>query len=90
MASGVGTIFGLCWPVGLITAIIWTVITYTTKFVSMGSIIAVLLTPLWMFIFKQPVGYIMYCLLGGLYIAFYLHRDNIKRLISGNENKIRN
>ena len=88
VASGVGTIFGLSWPVGLITAFLWTVITYISKYVSLGSIIAVLLTSIWMFVFKQPISYIIYCLLGSLYIV-YLHRENVKRLLSGNENKIR-
>jgi len=89
VASGVGTIFGLCWPVGLLTGIIWSLITYTTKIVSIGSIIALLLTPVWMFVFHQPISYILYCLIGGIYITFYLHRANIKRLIAGNESKVR-
>lgn len=89
VASGVGTIFGLYFPTGLITAVLWALITYTTRYVSVGSIIAVLLTSVWMFIFKQPVSYIMYCLLGGLYITLFLHRENIKRLFAGTENKIR-
>lgn len=88
VASGVGTIFGLNLYAGLITAIIWSVITYTTKYVSAGSIVAVMLTALWMYLFKQPVSYILYCLLGGLYIV-YLHRENVKRLLSGTESKVR-
>ena len=89
VASGVGTILGLYWPVGLITAGVWTVLTYFTKIVSISSIIVVLLTPVWMLVFSQPLSYILYCLLGAVYIV-YLHRENIKRLIAGNENKIRN
>ena len=89
VASGVGTIFGLSAPVGLITIITWVAVTYITKYVSVGSIVAVLATPIWMYVFHKPVSYIVYCLIGGLYIALYLHRENIKRLIAGNENKIR-
>jgi len=88
VASGVGTILGLYYPVGLITIILWTTITYFSKIVSISSIIAVLLTPVWMFLFKQPLSYTLYCLIGALYIV-YLHRENIKRLIEGNENKVR-
>ena len=88
VASGVGTILGLCWPVGLITAGIWTIITYFTKIVSISSIIVLLLAPVWMYVFKQPLSFIVYCLLGAVYIV-YLHRDNIKRLFSGTENKIK-
>jgi len=89
VASGVGTILGLYWPVGILTAIIWSITTYATKVVSIGSIVALLLTPVWMFIFHQPFSYIVYCLAGGVYITLYLHRDNIKRLLTGEENKVR-
>ena len=88
VASGVGTIFGLSWPVGLITAIVWSIITYASIYVSLGSIIAVTITPFLMYFFKAPISYIVYCALGGLYII-YLHRENIQRLISGTENKVR-
>lgn len=88
VASGVGTILGLNPIVGLITIASWVVLTYFTKVVSISSIIVVLLTPIWMIVFKQPLSFIIYCLLGALYIV-YLHRENIKRLMSGNENKIR-
>ncbi|HBG49582.1 MAG TPA: acyl-phosphate glycerol 3-phosphate acyltransferase [Cyanobacteria bacterium UBA9971] len=88
VASGVGTILGLNPIVGLITILSWVVLTYFTKIVSISSIIVILLTPVWMFVFKQPLSYTIYCLLGALYIV-YLHRENIKRLISGSENKIR-
>ncbi|HSA06263.1 MAG TPA: glycerol-3-phosphate 1-O-acyltransferase PlsY [Candidatus Gastranaerophilales bacterium] len=89
VASGVGTILGLCFPVGLITIVIWVVMTYFTKIVSISSMTVVLLTPVWMIVFKQPASYTLYCLLGALYIV-YLHRDNIKRLLLGSENQIRN
>lgn len=88
VASGIGAILGLCWPVGMITIVVWVAMTYFTKIVSSSSIIVVLLTPIWMYVFNQPLSYIIFCLLGAFYIT-YLHRDNIKRLISGNENKIR-
>ena len=88
VASGVGTIFALDPLVGLIIALIWGVITYTTKYVSVGSIIALLISPFLMYFFFAPIAYVVYCALGAVYIV-YLHRENIKRLIHGNENKVR-
>ena len=88
VASGIGTILALNWQVGLILAVVWGTITYFTKYVSVGSIIALCISPILMFVFKQPLAYIFYCLLGAIYIT-YLHRTNIKRLIDGNENKVR-
>ena len=88
VASGVGTILALNFFVGLIIAAIWGVITYTSKYVSLGSIIALALSPVLMWLFDAPIGYIIYCLFAAIYIV-YLHRVNIKRLIKGEENKVR-
>jgi len=88
VACGVGSITGLYMPVGFITMGLWAIITYFSKYVSVGSIIAVMLMPILMFVFKQPLSYICYCILAAFYIT-YLHRENIKRLLTGNENKVR-
>jgi len=88
VASGVGTILALNWIAGLCIAGIWGVITYTTKYVSVGSIIALALSPFIMYMLNAPIGYVIYCAIGAIYII-YLHRENIKRLIQGCENKVR-
>ena len=88
VASGVGTILALNFLVGAIIAVIWAIITYTTKYVSVGSIITLLISPILMYVFHAPIAYVCYCALGAIYIV-YLHRENIKRLIAGNENKVR-
>lgn len=88
VASGVGTIIALNWQVGLILAAVWGVITYATKYVSVGSIIALILSPFLMYFFGAPVSYIVYCGIAAVYVT-YLHRENIKRLMKGEENKVR-
>lgn len=88
VASGVGTILALNWQVGLIIAVIWSIITFFTRYVSVGSIIALILSPFIMWAFKAPVAYIAYCALGAIYIT-WLHRTNIQRLLKGEENKVR-
>ena len=88
VASGVGTILALCWPVGLIIAVVWSIITYVSRYVSMGSIFALVISPSLMYIFGQPYAYVIYCAIGAIYIV-YLHRENIKRLCAGTENKVR-
>ncbi len=88
VASGVGTILALCFPVGIIIAVIWSITAYVSKYVSLASIIALCLSPVLMYLFKQPLAFIAYCLLGALYIS-WLHRENIVRLLNGNENKVR-
>jgi glycerol-3-phosphate acyltransferase PlsY len=88
VASGVGTILALSPAVGLSIAVIWGIITYCSKYVSLGSIIALAVSPILMYLFHCPVAYVVYCIIGAIYVI-YLHRENIKRLIAGNENKVR-
>ena len=85
VASGVGTIIALNWQVGLILALIWGIITFVTKYVSVGSIIVLILSPFFMFCFDAPVSYIVYCAIAAVYVT-WLHRENIQRLIKGEEN----
>ncbi len=88
VASGVGTILALNWQVGLIIALIWSIITYVSKYVSLGSIIALAISPFLMYFLDGHYAYVGYCALGAIYII-WLHRSNIKRLIKGEENKVR-
>lgn len=89
VASGIGTILALNWQVGLMLAVIWGIITYFTKYVSVGSITALAISPFLMhYLGHAPLGYTAYCALGAVYII-YLHRQNIARLIKGEENKVR-
>lgn len=88
VATGIGTLIALNPYVGAILACIWSVITWFSKYVSLGSIIALICAPILMFIFNNPVCYTIYALIAAIYIV-YLHRENIKRLINGNENKVR-
>ena len=66
----------------------WGIITYFTKYVSVGSIVALILSPFLMLLFRAPGAYIVYCVIAAIYVT-YLHRENIKRLIKGEENKVR-
>ncbi|MBR2069032.1 MAG: glycerol-3-phosphate 1-O-acyltransferase PlsY [Candidatus Gastranaerophilales bacterium] len=88
VASGVGTLIALNSIVGISIAVIWAIITYISKYVSLGSIIAIAISPILMYYLKNPIGYTIYCLIAAIYII-YLHRQNIQRLIKGEENKVR-
>ena len=88
VASGVGTILALNWQAGLVIAVIWGLITWVSKYVSLGSIIALALAPVVMWLLNSPPAYIIYALVAAIYVI-YLHRENIKRLLAGVENKVR-
>lgn len=88
VATGVGTILALCFPVGIIIAGIWGLITYLSKYVSLGSIIAIAMAPVLMVLFDQNIYYIWFAALGAIYVIV-MHKENIKRLLAGTENKVR-
>ncbi len=88
VATGVGTLMALNWQAGLIIAAVWGAVTWVSKYVSLGSIVALALSPLIMWFLNAPVAYIVYAVLAAVYVI-YLHRENIKRLKDGCENKVR-
>ncbi len=88
-AAVVGT-FNL--PICLIAVSVFIVIVAITRYVSLGSIIAISTVP---FLFMLFEGFgtdgIIYIVFGAVLAMFviFLHRANIKRLIAGNENKLK-
>ncbi len=88
VASGVGTLLALDWQAGLIIAAVWGVVTWVSRYVSLGSIVALALSPLIMWFLNAPPAYIGYAVIAAIYVI-YLHRENIKRLKEGTENKVR-
>ena len=78
----------LSWQAGLLIAVMWASITWITRYVSVGSMVALALAPIFMAILSAPPAYTAYAVIAAIYVI-YLHRENIKRLIDGNENKIR-
>ena len=86
VASGVGTILALNWVAVVVFAALWVTITKTSKYVSLGSIVAIWSTPVTMLLLGAPLAYVIYGVVGALYIT-YLHRENVQRLIEGRENK---
>lgn len=88
VASGVGTLLALDWQAGLIIAAVWGVVTWVSRYVSLGSIVALAFSPLIMWFLNAPPAYIVYAVIAAIYVI-YLHRENIKRLKEGTENKVR-
>lgn len=95
VATGVGVFLSLS-PLGVAGAgLIFVVIVWATRYVSLGSIVAVIAFPfcVWLLsIFVVPVPALKEILVtaavGGSLIVF-MHRENIGRLARGTENKFR-
>ena len=59
-----------------------------TRFVSLGSIISVMLFPLLTSIFYKQDGFVTLAAFAIMLIVVFMHRENIKRLLEGKESKI--
>ena len=87
--KAVATAFGAMLPIGLDLAglliLSWIVVVFLTGYSSLGALIAVSLAPLFTFWIK-PLYTIPVAMLSLLIIL--RHKDNIARLLAGNESKI--
>ena len=76
----------------LIMAVIFCIIVWSTKYISLGSIVALMLYPLLLFKLQNPelMGgggqYVIIAFIVAVLVVFK-HRSNIKRIMAGNENK---
>lgn len=59
-----------------------------TRFVSLGSIIAVMLFPLLNNVFYHEDGFVTLTAFAIMLLVVFMHRENIKRLLEGKESKI--
>lgn len=95
VATGAGMVLGLA-PVEFAVAIVvFTIVFIAWRYVSLGSIIAAIAIPVTMFIrenlFHVDIpGYhtLVYFALAVSLLITYTHRENIKRLLAGTENKL--
>ena len=86
VATGLGVISALMPKVTLIVVVVWVVLTLITRYVSVASIVAAVLTPILAAVFKEPIIYFLFALVIAVFIVFR-HKENIQRLKAGRENK---
>ncbi|MGB7604026.1 MAG: glycerol-3-phosphate 1-O-acyltransferase PlsY [Lutisporaceae bacterium] len=87
VAATIGSMLAINPLIVLIVIIMGVIILITTKYVSLASITGMIIFPVFMIAFKQPVEYIAYSFLIAM-IAIYRHRANIVRLFKGTELKL--
>ncbi|MBP1924893.1 glycerol-3-phosphate acyltransferase PlsY [Sedimentibacter acidaminivorans] len=89
VATTVGVMLTINIFVTLICFAIGLTIAFATRMVSLGSIIGMSLAPIVIIIFVRPFNtqLFVFCL-SIVLLSIYRHKENIKRLISGKENKL--
>lgn len=92
VATSLGILLIMNWRIGLICLVFALVLIILTKMVSLGSIGAAILYPvLTIFIHQNYIvsggSYLVFAILLALFVV-YNHRENVKRLLEGKENKL--
>ena len=86
VATNIGVLFGLAWPLGLIFVGVWASMALLFKRSSLAALTASLLTPIWAWLLGHSALVLPAALMGA---AIWLtHRANIARLLRGEEPKI--
>jgi len=86
VATSAGVFLGLA-PLALLAGLaVWLTIVFSTRYVSLGSIMAALVIPTVVFVTLGP-GPVFGLSLGLAVFVIYAHRDNVRRLIRGKESR---
>ena len=86
VATFLGIAIALYWPVGLLVAAIWLGAAFLWRISSLAALVAIALSPALFLIFGHH-GYAALALLLSALIT-WMHRDNIRRLLGGEEPRI--
>ena len=91
VATSLGVLIMSNWQIGLICLVFALILIALTQMVSVGSIAAAILYPVLTLFIPQnyivPGSYLIYSIILAVIIVFN-HRENVKRLLSGTENRI--
>ena len=91
VATSLGVLIMSNWQIGLICLVFAIILIALTQMVSVGSIAAAILYPVLTLFIPQnyivPGNYLIYSIILAVIIVFN-HRENVKRLLKGTENRI--
>lgn len=86
VATGLGGLLALSLPLGSFAIVVWLVVAALFRYASLSSVIAFLLTPVYVYLFSNKGYFLPLLLLSLLIIA--KHHTNIKKLFRKEEKKI--
>lgn len=86
VATYIGLLIGLLWPVAIAFCALWLVVALVTRYSSAAALIATLVTPFLLWYLGHPALAMLFVLL--TLMLWFMHRSNISRLLAGTESKI--
>jgi glycerol-3-phosphate acyltransferase PlsY len=86
VATFLGTLLALAWPVGLAACATWAATAAAFRFSSLAALVAAALSPVWAVVLGRADA-TLFCILLAAFV-FARHDANIRRLMAGTEPKI--
>ena len=87
VATALGVLLGLSWPVALVCAAVWLVMAFGFKVSSLAALVATVISPIAAWMFGLPGSWILAVVIIAALVLFR-HRSNIENLLKGKEGKI--
>ena len=87
VATAVGVLFALSWPVALICTLVWLVMAFGLKISSLAALVATVLSSVLAWVFIDEASWCWAVLIIAI-MVLYRHKSNIQNLLSGKETKI--
>ena len=86
VATTLGVLLAIAWPVGVIACLAWLLVAFTLKYSSLAALVAIGVSPVaaW-FLADEPRAILALFL---AVLVFIRHHENIRRLASGTESRI--
>ncbi len=86
VATFLGTLIALAWPVGLAACLTWLVVAAIGRISSLSALVAAVLAPIWAVVLGWPEGTALTACLAAL--VLFRHSANIRRIAAGTEPRI--
>jgi glycerol-3-phosphate acyltransferase PlsY len=86
VATSLGVLLTLYWPVALASLATWLVVAAISRISSLSALVAAVAAPLYMFLWGQKTFAVATLVIAVLVLV--AHRENIKRLLAGTEPRI--
>ena len=88
VATGAGVVLALVPLAFGVIVVVWVLLILITRYVSLASLVATLLVPVFVIALGDPLPYVIAAVLVTV-VIFWAHRGNIRRLLNGTENRVK-